>query len=186
MATVLGTGFLGVALFFVVLTTLLIIRLGFVRLESAAGIGRDGLPLGKAMPAWSLPDLTGQIQKTPTLDCWQFLIFVDHALGGFPSLVTGMHTLALAKEWVEVVILSRGTKDFCEAMVRGLNLQVPVMPVASSFYDRCNVRVMPFAFLLNPQGIVRWTGIVNTQALLLHVWKVYQAVEQNPREEAKR
>jgi hypothetical protein len=34
---------------------------------------------------------------------------------------------------------------------------------------------MPFAFLLDPAGIVRWIGLVNTEAQLVHAWQMSQA-----------
>lgn len=177
MDVLLGIAFLCTALLLIVLILLVIFQTGFVRLESAIGIAQDGIPAGKAMPAWSLPDLAGQIRTTPTDDHWQFLIFADYALGGFPDLIVGMQHLASTIEDLEVLVLSRDNKDVCEAMVRGLNLRTPVVPVEQAFYDRCRVRVMPFAFLLDPQGTVRWTGVVNTKALLVHVWNLAQAVE---------
>lgn len=188
MDIALGLTFLGVELVFIVLVLLVVVQTGFTRLESIVGIAGDGFPPGKAVPPWNLPDLTGQARKTPAGDRWQFLIFVDHALGGFPDLIVGMQYLVSTVEELEVVVLSRDSKEFCEAMVRGLDLQVPVVPVAPTFYARFRVRVMPFAFLLDPRGIVRWAGLVNTKALLVHLWKLSQAVrfEGNSLEEGVR
>ncbi len=169
--------FILVAVVFLLLTLLIIIRMGFFRLEGAIGIAGDGFPPGTAAPHWSLTDLAGQTRKTPALNHWQFLIFVDYALGGFPDLVTGIQYFHSTVKDVEVIVLSRDNKDFCEAMVRGLDLKVPVVPVNQSFYNYFRVRVMPFAFLLDPQGIVRWAGVVNTKALLVHLWTLAQAVE---------
>lgn len=177
MDVIVGLTFLGVEVLFIVLALLLIVQIGFARLESIVGIERDGFPPGEAVPLWSLPDLTGQIRKTPDGNRWQFLIFVNYGLVGFPDLIVGMHDLATTVDELEVIVLSNGSKDICEAMARGLNLQVPVIPVNSNFYDRYRVRVMPFAFLLDPNGVVHWTGLVNTRELLFHVWYLSRAME---------
>src|SRR5215467_14631743 len=102
MNVVAGLAFLGVELVFVVLILLVIVQIGFARLESAHGIAGDGFPPGKAFPPWSLADLTGHTWKTPAGDHWQFLIFVDHALGGFPDLVGGMQYITSTVGELEV------------------------------------------------------------------------------------
>ncbi len=110
MGIVLGITFLGVGAMFVVLVTLAIVRTGLMRLESSAGIWRDGLPSGKAAPSWSLPDLEGHLRITPAGDHWQFLIFADHSLASFPDLVAGMNHLARAVQDLEVLVLSRDSR----------------------------------------------------------------------------
>jgi hypothetical protein len=175
MDTALGITFLGVELALIALVLFAIVRTGFMRLDSSAGIWRDGLPHGKAAPSWSLPDLAGHLRVTPAGDHWQFLIFTNHSLVSFPDLITGIHHLAQAVQELEVLVLTRGDREYCESIVRGLNLQVPVVPVDQVLYDRYRVRVMPFATLLDPQGITRWVGLVNTEAQLFHIWRMIWA-----------
>ncbi len=172
-----SVAFLVIASVFLILSLLLIVQTGVVRLESLIGIARDGIPPGKTAPPWNLPDVAGQVRKTPADDHWQFLIFADHALGRFPDLVAGMHYLASTVEGLEVLVLSRRNQEICEAIVRGLDLQVPVVPVDSALYDYYKVRVMPFVFLLDPHGMVHWCGLVNSKALLVQVWHLAQRGE---------
>lgn len=160
------------------LCLLLILRIGFVRLESSIGRARDGFPPGKEIPHWSLADLSGNIRGTPSMKHWQLLIFVNYALGAFPELISLIEHLALADEELEVIILSAASKDFCEGMVSGLELQVPVVPVDMDFYHRFRVQVMPFAFIVNPSGMVRWVGVANARALK-HAWQLLQSTEVN-------
>jgi hypothetical protein len=172
-----GIIFLGIALTLIILLLLVIAQTGFARLESIVGIERDGFPVGTVIPPWSLPDLTGQIRKTPAGDRWQFLIFIHYGLVGFPGLIAGMHDLVATFDELEVIVLPNTNKDTCEATVRGLDLRVPVVPVTSDFYDRYRVRVMPFAFFLNPDGVVQWAGLVNTRELLFHIWHLSHVME---------
>ncbi len=175
MDIALGLTFLGVELVLIVLVLLAIVRTGLMRLDSSAGIWRDGLPPGKVAPPWSLPDLEGHLRVTPAGDHWQFLIFADHSLSAFPDLVAGMNHLATAVQELEVLVLSRDNRDLCEATVRALDLHVPIVQVDQAFYNRFWVRVMPFAFLLDPRGIVRWVGLINTEEQLFHTWRMIRA-----------
>lgn len=170
-----GLIFLGVELVLIVLVLLAMVQTGFARLSSSIGIARDGLPPGKLAPPWSLPDLEGHLRVTPAGDHWQCLIFAEHSLASFPDLVVGMNHLAATVQELEVLILSRESRDLCEATVRALDLQVPIVQVDQAFYDRFRVRVMPFAFLLDPRGKVRWVSLVNTEQQLAHTWNTIRA-----------
>ncbi len=175
MSIALGLTFLGVELVLIVLILLAMVQTGFARLSSSIGIARDGLPPGKSAPPWSLPDLQGHLRVTPAGDHWQFLIFAEHSLASFPDLVAGMNHLAAAVQELEVLVLSRESRDLCETTVRALDLQVPIAQVDQAFYDRFRVRVMPFATLLDPRGIVRWVSLVNTEEQLSHAWRTIRA-----------
>ena len=175
MAVVLGVGFLGLELAFIALVLLAIVRTGFARLGSSIGIARDGFPPGKVVPFWSLPDLEGHVHVTPLGDRWQLLIFANRALVAFPELIDGIHHLAQTVQELEVLILSYEGREQSTVTAQGLGLQVPVVPVETTFYDRYRVRVMPFAFFLDPHGVVRWVGLVNTGAQLFHAWRIVSA-----------
>lgn len=175
MSIALGLTFLGVELVLIALVVLAVVRIGFTRLESSLGIARDGIPPGKAAPPWSLPDLEGHLRITPAGDHWQLLIFADHSLSAFPNLVAGMNHLATAVQELEVLVLSRDSRELCEATIRALDVQVPIVQVDQAFYDRFRVRVMPFALLLDPRGIVHWIGLANTEEQLFHIWRMIRA-----------
>jgi hypothetical protein len=149
---------------------------GFGRLESSIGIMSDGIAAGKAAPAWSLPDLQSVLQKTPTHDNWQFLIFADRALGGFPPVIVGMHALSV-EDNLQVLVISRDSQEISAAMARGLNLQVPVISVDDAFYERFRVRVMPFGFLIDPSGAVHWSGLASSEEQMRHAWQLTRKVD---------
>ncbi len=171
----LGVTFLSVELLLIALVLLAIVRTGFARLGSAIGIARDGFPPGTKAPPWSLPDLEGHLRVTPAGDHWQLLIFVNRALVGFPELIAGMHQLARAAHELEIVILSSEDHADNTVTAQGLDLQVPIVTVDQAFYDRYRVRVMPFAFFLDPHGLVRWVGLLNSEAELFHAWRMIRA-----------
>lgn len=180
MNVALGITFLVLELVFIALVLLAIVRTGLARLGSAIGIARDGFPPGKMVPPWSLPDIDGHLRVTPAGDHWQLLVFVNRALVAFPELVEGMHRLAQATQDLEVLILSNEGKEHNSVTVEGLALQIPIVSVDAAFYDRFRVRVMPFAFFLDPRGIVRWVGLAGHEEQVVHAWHIAQvSLDQN-------
>src|SRR5215469_12834429 len=178
MDLAVGILFLGIALALIALTLLAILRTAFARLNSSVGILRDGFPPGKTAPPFSLPDLEGHLRVAPAGDHWQLLYFANLSLVAFPELVAGINRLAQTVRELEVVILSHEDRQHCEALSQGLHLQVPVVPVEPQLYERFRVRVVPFAFLLDPDGIICWVGVINSAEQLFHVWRIGQAAVQ--------
>lgn len=175
MSSAVGISFLILEVVFITLALLMILQMGVQRLESSIGIMRDGFPPGKAAPKWSLPDLMGQMRKTPTGSQWQLLIFVDHTLVSFPELSTEINQFSMATPELEVLVVSRDDMRLCVATQEILNLQVPIVPVDQSFYERYRVRIMPFVMFLDPLGTVYSAGLVNNVAQLFNTWKMVQA-----------
>lgn len=175
MSIVIGLIFLGLELVCVLFILLAIVRAGFARLSSAIGVARDGFPPGTKAPTWSLPDAEGHAHATPAKDHWQFLIFADQSLASFPEVIAGMHQLVQTVQELEVLVISQESRHDCHATAEVLELQVPIVPVEPAFYEQFRVRVMPFALLLDPHGIVRWVGLVNTEAQLIHAWQMSHA-----------
>ncbi|HZU69425.1 MAG TPA: redoxin domain-containing protein [Ktedonobacteraceae bacterium] len=166
--------FIVVELVLIVLALLAIARTGYLRLSSSIGIARDGFPPGKSAPSWSLPDLDGHLRVVPARDHWQLLIFANQSLEAFPELIDGMHYLSRHEQDLEVLVISRDSREDCRNLVQEQRLQVPIVPVDPAFYDRYRVRVMPFVFFLDPDGIVRWVGLVGAEEPLIHAWRMAQ------------
>lgn len=141
-------------------------------------MARDGYRPGKAVPAWSLPDTSGQVRKTPGKDHWQLLIFTNHALVAFPNILAGIRQLALTAEELEIIILATLSRELCEATIKALDLTIPIVPVNQEFYHRFNVRIMPFIFVLDPTGTVHWVGIANKPGELVYIWQMVQNRQQ--------
>jgi hypothetical protein len=171
--------FLILGILLLLATLLVFVRVGFSRLESSIGIHGDGLPIGSSAPSWNLPDLQGQRFSTPTGNDWQFLIFANKSIAHFLPLIEGMNNLAFSTQGLQIVLISSDSPTVCESMVKGLGFEAPVIPVEKRLYEQFRVRVMPFGFLLDPAGMVRWCGLVNTGDDLENIWKVtYQVTSK--------
>jgi hypothetical protein len=100
------------------------------------------------------------------------LVFADHCLESFPDLVTAMNRLQTEPFTIEVIVVSRGSARLVRTAAGTLGIAVPIVSVDQAFYDRHNVRVMPYAVLVDDQGIVRWTGIANHEGHLRHALRM--------------
>jgi hypothetical protein len=154
------------------LALLVTVRIGFGRLESAIGIARDGPRRGGAAPKWHALDDRGQERNVPNRSRWQLLVFADHCLQSFPDLITAMNRFQAEPVAFEVIVVARGSAHLVRTAAGTLGNAVPIVSVDQAFYDRHNVRVMPYAVLVDDQGIVRWTGIANHEGQLRHALRM--------------
>jgi len=75
-------------------------------------------------------------------------------------------------------MISQDSPEDCREIVQELGLQVPVVSVDSTFYDRFRVRVMPFTFFLDPDGIIRRVGPIGNEEQLMLAWRMAQAARK--------
>lgn len=163
--------FLSIVLGLVGFTLVALIALGVGRLTTSVGIHRDGYPPGTRAPQWSHVDTEGQRHQVPSGGKWQLLLFADHSLRGFPTLIGGLHAFLETVKEVELLILPGGNPRLTTAVLEIFRLHVPVIPVSSDFYYRHRVRVMPFGLLVDPEGVIRATGLVNSEDAPLMLWR---------------
>lgn len=180
MAIVLqASAFLLVAALMCVAAVLAIVLIAHVSMgrSGADAVARDGLARGAAAPAWSLTDQAGVAVRSPAEKRLQLMLFADHSLRSFPSVADGLRTLAADPQGPEVVILLRHSnvvaRDFAEDALGRLGLSdVPVVGGTPSLYWRYNVRVMPFAIFVDPEGRVRASSLVNHDWQVARLWQI--------------
>lgn len=166
MSLATGVAFLVASSTLIVLTLLMILRLGFGRLESRVGIERDGPKRSAPAPVWCLADLDGAVRGSPSGSHWQLLLFADHDLASFPNLVAAANRMHASIPDLEVVALMRREAELDNETIAALRIAVPIVPVDQAFYNRHNVRVTPYGILLDPDGTVRWASVANYEEQL--------------------
>ena len=143
---------------------------GQLALSAADALERDGLPRGKRAPRWAIADEAGTIRRSPPGSGLQLIVFADHSLRSFPSVVDGLRQLAGRGPEAggpEIVILTRGDAGRSGPALRALGLgDIPVAGGSPALYGKYNVRVMPFAILVDSAGQVRASSLVN------HDWQL--------------
>lgn len=155
------------------LAVLAFFGLGLARLHGRAGIRREGLLPGARAPRWRLRDVEGVVHSTPAAH-WQLLVFTDHSLREFPGVVSGLRALVSGEGAPEALVVTRARPEFVHQTLAMLDLDLPAIPVTDTFYTRHNVRVMPFATFIDPEGVVRAAGLVNVHDTVLRMWEIAQ------------
>jgi hypothetical protein len=157
----LASSFVVVALVFCMATVLALFGVTHVSMSGAEAIERDGLAPGIHAPVWSLADSTGKVVRSPPRTPLQLIMFTDHSLKSFPSVVDGLREV-MAQERLEIVVLTRRRNELAEPVLRLIGLDgIPVLTGSPSLYAAYNVRVTPFAIFVDSAGRVRASSLVN-------------------------
>jgi hypothetical protein len=167
----LASSFVVVALVFCMATVLALFGVTHVSMSGAEAIERDGLAPGMPAPGWSLVDSTGKVVRSPPRTPLQLIMFTDHSLKSFPSVVDGLREV-MAQERLEIVVLTRRRNELAESALRLIGLDgIPVLTGSPSLYAAYNVRVTPFAIFVDSAGRVRASSLVN------HAWQVTKLLQ---------
>ncbi len=92
------------------------------------------------------------------------MVFADHSLKSFPSVVAGLRALRdqQAGADLDIVILTRGPASGAVAVLAELGLaDLPVLAGSPRLYAGYNVRVMPYAIFVGSDGLVHGSSLVN-------------------------
>jgi hypothetical protein len=156
-----ASSFVVVALILCLATVLALFGITHVSMSGADAIERDGLAPGMPAPVWSLVDSAGEAVCSPPRAPLQLIMFTDHSLKSFPSVVDGLREV-MAEERLEIVVLTRRRNDLAELVLRSIGLEgIPVVTGSPSLYAAYNVRVIPFAIFVDSAGRVRASSLVN-------------------------
>jgi len=172
---------------------LALVGIGHLALSGSDALERDGLARGRSAPVWTLPDTSGTQRKSPSDRPLQLIVFGDHSLKSFPSVVSGLRALrdnagstghlaslrdpgeAAPGEHqgdLEIVILTRGPAESSQPLLRDIGLAgIPVVSGSPSAYGAYNVRVMPFAIFVGSDGLIRASSLVN------HDWQLAKLLQ---------
>jgi hypothetical protein len=164
----LAIGFVVVAAILCAAALLALLRIGFLMLSGADALERDGLARGRPAPRWSLRDAggAGGACSSPPAGPLQLIVFADHSLKSFPSVVAGLRLLRADAD-LELVILTRGPAEPSVPGLAALGLSgVPVLAGSPRLYASYNVRAMPFVIFVDSAGLVRASSLVN------HDWQL--------------
>ncbi len=158
-----AVAFVTLAVALCVAAILAVLGAAHVYLSGPEAIERDGLARGRKAPRWSLADSAGAVHHSPPARPLQLIIFADHSLKSFPSVVDGLRDLTAGDDpGLEVVVLLRQPSDLAEPLLRMLGLEsVPVLTGSPALYAAYNVRVGPFAIFVDASGQVRASSLVN-------------------------
>jgi hypothetical protein len=181
--------FIVAALFFSVATVLAVLGITHVYMAGSEAIRRDGLGHGTRAPSWSLGTCGGDtIIHSPPARQFQLIIFTDHSLRSYPSVVDGLRMLSASEsERLEVVVLLRAPSKIAKPVIRLLDgmATVPVVTGSPSLYAKYNVRVTPWIIVVDSAGRVRASSLVNHSWQVTKLWQIAQ-ITTDPSKEGRR
>jgi len=138
-------------------------------MSGADALARDGLRRGQRAPRWTLAGAAGTMHVSPPAGGLQLIMFADHSLKSFPSVVAGLRELraSVPPGDLEIVIMTRGASAGARELLGPLGLDgIAVVTGSPATYAAYNVRVMPFAIFVDAAGEVRASSLVN------HDWQL--------------
>src|SRR5437762_3887586 len=161
----------------ILLVILLYRQLGIMYLGSAEGVSRDGLAPGAKAPDFSLKDQYDSPQRLsdyrgrPTV-----LLFGSPHCSPCRILLPQLHDWAKAHPEVGVIWLNAASDEESLKFVSDTGSTLPIAPYTpqENLMDKYRVRVTPFMFLLDEDGVVRAKGLVNTKGGLDLYYKEYK------------
>ncbi|MGH3273118.1 MAG: hypothetical protein ACRDNZ_02180 [Streptosporangiaceae bacterium] len=156
-----ASAFVAFAVVLCVATALAVLGTAHVYLSGSEAIEHDGLAPGRPAPRWSLPDTDGIQRQSPPVVPMQLVVFADHSLTSFPSVLDGLTELLAREPELDVVVLLRDRNELAAPLLGLLGLHVPVVTGSPALYARYNVRVGPFVILVDSAGQVRASSLVN-------------------------
>jgi methylamine dehydrogenase accessory protein MauD len=159
------------------LVFLLYRQLGVMYLGSAEGVSRDGLDRGAKAPDFSVTDQYGELHRLinyrgkPAV-----LLFGSPHCSPCRILLPQLHDWAKGHPEVGVLWLNAASPEESLKFVSDTGSSLPIAPYPpeTNLMDSYRVRVTPFMFLLDEEGVVRAKGLVNTKAGMDLYYKEYK------------
>jgi methylamine dehydrogenase accessory protein MauD len=148
---------------------ILLRQLGVIYLGTAQGVAGDGLSPGERAPEFTLPNLDG---REVTLSGFRgqplLMVFGSPSCGPCKTLMPDLQAFAAEKSaTLRVLFLSRGDVEDARRFAQEQHVQVPVaVHPDERLAEQYKVRVTPFAFVIDGDGVVRAKGLANNRAHL--------------------
>jgi methylamine dehydrogenase accessory protein MauD len=149
-----------------ILVLLLYRQLGIMYLGTAEGVSRDGLERGTRAPDFNLADQYGMEQRLSNYKGKPVaVVFGSPNCGPCRTLIPELHEWARRHPDVAVLWLNSATPSDSLRFVNETGATLPVAPYSTddNLLNTYKVRVTPFLFMLDENGIIRAKGLVNNK-----------------------
>ena len=149
-----------------VLVLLLYRQLGIMYLGTAEGVSRDGLEKGTRAPDFNLTDQYDHPQRLSSYKGQPvLLLFGSPHCSPCRILLPQLHEWARQHRDVNVVWLNSASPEESRRFVAETGATLPVAPYApdDNLLDKYKVRVTPFLFMVDENGVIRAKGLVNSK-----------------------
>ncbi len=147
-----------------VLRALALMRWRLEQLEATtpSHVGRGGLRPGQKAPAFTLPSVSGgEVSLHDFAGRKVFLVFTQSGCEPCHRVAPDLNRLQDAGE-VQVVVINNGEPEATRKWAAEVKARFPVLQQEKfSVGRRYEMYATPFAFLIDPQGVIASKGIIN-------------------------
>ncbi|MDR1648498.1 MAG: methylamine dehydrogenase accessory protein MauD [Zoogloeaceae bacterium] len=167
-----------VIVLWVLVLALMVIVLAMARqigvlLERVSPVGAmvndTGPLLGEASPVFDLPDLNGggNVRLGVPQLRHQLVFFLSPTCPICKTLLPALKSIRGSEgNWLDVILASDGEAARHRRFIEQMNLGMFPYLLSGELGMRCRVSKLPFAMLLDPQGVVRGKGLINSREQL--------------------
>ncbi|GGB44683.1 hypothetical protein GCM10011409_22840 [Lentibacillus populi] len=173
---------LWILLILVIISLIMVFRqFGEVYLKSSDSISRDGLAIGEKTPELNIPLVNGNgkfnnamFQYNPTL-----LTFVSPNCGACKNMVPELKdAIYQYKDRFNFILITIGKKEENQQLIQNFDISdVLYVDEDMKVFQDFRVRVTPFAFMVNEDGVVIEKGLNNGMD---HIRNFIDIVEKKP------
>ena len=144
---------------------------------AGALVGRGGPAIGEAAPQLALVDWSGRALALGGPDAERkstLLVFVSPSCPVCKTMLSIVDAVMRSEQqWLRLVLASDGARDEHEAFVRTHGLADKVYVLSTELGLRYQVPKLPYAVLIDADGVLRAKGLVNTRE---HVESLFEAM----------
>ncbi len=146
---------------------------------AGALMGQEGPQVGTIAPRFDLVDWNGQpltlgdaaAEAKSTL-----LVFVSPTCPVCKTMLAILESILQREQsWLRLVLASDGARAEHEEMVRAFALSSRLYVLSTELGITYRVSKLPYAVLIDPSGVIRAKGLVNTRE---HVESLFEAMER--------
>lgn len=150
----------------VLLNLVLFRQLGIMVMGTARGVNQSGIPVGRKLPKAETSTLYGKPWTTEALyGNSAIMLFASPTCKECARILPEFG--AVAKQYgVKPILLLFATAAQGEAYMQAMEYDEEVLLVTPELAERLDVEVTPFAYAVDPGGMIRHKGLVNSREQL--------------------
>lgn len=149
----------------------------FERISPMGALINDSGPkVGDVSPQFSLPSLTGgEVAIGPRAGRATLVFFVSPTCPVCKKLLPVLRSVRQAEsKWLDVVLASDGEREKHERFIETANLSAFPYVVSTELGLAYRVSRLPFAVLLDSEGVVRSKGLINSREQLESLFNAHE------------
>ena len=132
-----------------------------------AMINDSGPKLGEVSPAFNLPSLTGGlVQIGAASSRYTLIFFLSPTCPICKKLLPVLKSIRQNEEWVDVILASDGEQERHQRFIDSADLSAFPYVISEQLGVTDRVSRLPFAVLLDGEGVVTAKGLVNSREQL--------------------